>query len=1304
MSSLPDPDNEMDVIKSHQPELNLGRPSIPTGVHSDDIVAIVTVHHPKASHVNRDTPFTKSLLTTPQSGGESSLDGCHIFLQSLGESPAYSMGRASSTMARDVYFPGTKTGPYQFYLAPILESDCWRLQSFSEALATVNGVPIRNPTKRTKKSHDQIPHAVHLSQDSVNYAVIKDLRIDIWLLKTAREALFNHEFPPEVPLPQLQKELQDVTLRPEPWAREQYIFRTGQVSANSRRVLQRFTAVTQNAKLFRDDIHGRKRRDEEFRMFAKAKVDASIVRYLRLVEIEQIPAVITEMHDGFQSYAALEDEIKTLHPGIRFSIASKLLRRLFSALAFLHFKGIIHGNVTKEGVLLRLVNSRPDAVLLVDYSAATTFSEGMAPPLEKMAEEGKIAMEMVEGCCDIWQLRKAASKDALSQEFCAKLTEDARKEFQLVERVVADFFDAKGKSRQSSKGKKLLRLLDMKQNAWHSAQANQVHNSSRREIGMCRMPTIQDMEEDWAKTHPVARIGEDRQMILSLGHSYLDSLATRMYHGRWDATPMDVCAKITELAGEIEEPWQTIPVTRTVTFTRSKLGFEYSCILEWLASCCEVFPEWRTAIENECERHIHTFTAMIAQDVIGRLCDALSSHGTLPPPMVATFARLTSDEIDFAMNIRETHLVLYHKPSRMFNVTQIHRLAGLKRLVTCITEGHIPCDHYIEVRGEPRLEGLYVPLSLLITFAMSLGLSLAVPDHTQEFPAYDPADFSKAVHFVILAHTSLVPWASVTREGGQFNFHAPLMPLAFESRGTFLATYFGSMKVLPKSVPGSREVYERPDHWSKFKTASEIEDATDSSKRKILPTKGSFKKANPGTISRDVVFNDHPLRRVLKYRDHERATVQLPKKRNADGQETISGSLDAKRSRNTSAVESPAKTPIISMSFMDRVVQNLERQAEGVSQSFYKTPTIAIDSFYKNGENQNLSVAPPNDVAALKQSFTIASRGSFDLNDDIKQADKWLEMISDGDEEPVVAGLFGFDFHHSFRQQGDGSDTEAASDDDDKWLPPDQRTPDSGNQQGDGSDTEAASDDVEKWLPGNKDKTPADNGPANETEPEDSKEWLPENKAGFPSDSRNKLSPTTRRTLEISEWMEKTFVATDSQPSTSGSQSSQVVGTDTKKAKPQSLSDRLTTFSLLSGKGDPIITPDPDSFIAPTDGSGSPLREEPVMSPTVSMASTYNPKSPVYEEPETTVLQSRESSTSPIRRLFPIGPFPDSMLNQPAGGVDDDMPDTDSGGFSHGDMPDTKDKSVDDDMPDTDSGGFDHGDMPNTEGESEVWG
>ncbi|EDU40448.1 hypothetical protein A1F96_01803 [Pyrenophora tritici-repentis] len=1192
----------MDVPQSQQPASTLGHPPIPTGVNPDDIVAIVTVHHPQASHVNRATPFAKSEIRTSLSASESSLDGCHIFLQSLSDSPAYSMGRATSTLARDVYFPGTKTGPYQFYLAPIFESDCWRLQSYSEALATVNGVPIRHPTARVKKLLDQVPHAVHLAQDSVNHAEVKGLNIEIRLLKTARQALIGHEFPSDAPLPQLQEELQDVTHRQEPWARERYI-RTGQVSVNSIRVLERFTGTVQTAKLYQDEALGRKWRGDEFGMFAKAKVDASVVRFLHLTEIRQIPAAITETHEGFQSYAALEAEIKTLHPGVRFSIASKLLRRLFSALAFLHFKGILHKNVTKESVLLRLVSSKPDAVLLVGYSAANTFPEAIAPPLEEMVQEAKAAMQMVVDCCDIWQLRKAASKDALSQEFCAKRTEDARKDFQLVERVAADFFDRKGNSRQSTKGKKMLRLLDLKQNAWHIAQANQMHNSTRREIGMCRMPMIKDMEEDWTRAHPAARIGEDHHMSLSLGHSYLDSLATRMYHGRWDATPMDVCAKIKELAGEIEEPWQTIPVMRTVTFNHGDLGFQSTGILEWLSSYCEAYPEWRAAIENECERHIHDYAATVTKATIRRLHDALSNHGTLPTAMAATFARLTGDEITTIMNIRETHLIWYHKSSRMFNATQIHRLASLPMLLACINEGKVPCDNYVEVRGEAKLEGLYVPLSLLIKFATSLGLSLQVPDHSQEFPSYDPADFSKAVHFIVLAHTGLVPWASVTREGGQFNFHAPLMPQAFESRGTFLATYFGSMKVLPKSVPGSREVYQRPNHWSKFKTASEIEDAADTNKQGIMPVKR--------------------LRGIFKSRAHQRAMVPLSKKRGTGVQEAESGTPAGKRSRPTPVDEDaaigsppPAKAPAISTSFLDRAMHNLERQAAGGPQSFLAAPQVSFDSFFKNGENNNLSVAPPKDAAALKLSFTIASRGSFNLNDDIKQADEWLELIGEEDaDEPVVEGLFGFNFHHSLREEEDkGSATEIASDDDEQRLPSAQKASTPVHKQNE-VPTEATSDDVEKSLPGNKGKAPADNG--SPVQADNDKSWLPENKGTLP---RDELSPRSRNQLAISEWMGKT-----------------------------------TTQCIPS-----------------TEASSSPVQENPVGSPTASMPSTKAPSSPIDEDLATQIQPSQEEPSSPIRPS-PAPTIEDLLFENPWAGDDDDMPNTEAGGSRNGDgMPDTE--------------------------------
>ncbi|RMZ73207.1 ankyrin repeat [Pyrenophora seminiperda CCB06] len=1019
------------VLGTEQHASQLEHLTTAAGVDPNDVVAIVTIHHSQALDVNQRTPFPKHTLLRTEAGREPSLDGCHIFLQSLGEDPAYSMGRHNSTVDRDVYFPGSEAGPYQYYLLPLWDSDCWRLQSFSESLATVNGVPIMNSTPRTKKLSTQYPHAVHLEQHRVNHTFIKTLQVDIWLLKTAREALSQTHFSPI--LPELQSQLQDVDEHDEPWSRQRYIIRRGQVSTSSCRVTQRFTGELETAKLFRDDEWGREKRTEEFRMFAKEKVDASIVRYHRMTEIGQVPAIITDTHEGFQSYAELEAEIKTFHPGIRFSIAAKLLRRLFSALAFLHFKGIIHGSVSKESVLLNLVNSRPGFVLLVDYSAASSFSESTVPPLKEMVEEGKIAMGIVVDCCDIWHLREAAAKDAMSQAFCARKTVQAQKDFHMVERIAAVYFDEPGNSRKSTEGKKLLRLLDLQQNSWHSARNHQLHNSTRREVGMCRTSVIKEMEDEWNQGHPAPKIGQESEMILTLGHAWLDGLATRMYHGRWDATPMDVCAKIKELAGPVEEPWQTISVTRTFTFFRGRddLSFKRSCIMEWLASHCEAYPEWRAAMMKESDRQFRDPRAPITQEQIIRVRDALSSQGTLPMPMIETFKRLTSEEIMDTMNVRETHLVWYHIPSRMFNATQLHRLANPKQPLTCVSGGHVPCDNFIEVRGEPKIEGHYVPLSMLIRLTSSLGLSLRVPDHIQEFPKHDPADFSHAIHFVVLAHTGLVPWATVTREGAQFNFHAPLMPLTFETHDTFLSTYFGGMKVLPSIVPGKQGVYERLDHWTKFKTASEIDNAAKASTRKVLPANRPSRRAGSrvSDMSGPIVVQAS-LRTVLKLRGIDRANVSLPKKRG--NQVSISETPDPKRTKNTAPAEDkavdnapPAKPAVFTDAHMDNMIRNLERLAQGELPSMNQGPPSLNDSLYKNGENSNLNVPPPKDAAALKEDLTIASQGSFDFEHDAEQVGKWMTLVNaDDDDQPLLLGIFGWNFHHGLRGDRDVQDTE----------------------------------------------------------------------------------------------------------------------------------------------------------------------------------------------------------------------------------------------------------------------------------------
>ncbi|KAL1793641.1 hypothetical protein ACET3X_008623 [Alternaria dauci] len=714
-----------------------------------------------------------------------------------------------------------------------------------------------------------------------------------------------------------------------------------------------------------------------------------------------------------------------------------------SALNFLHSHKILHGNVTKESVLLRLADFKPESVLLVDYSKSASFPGGAPEPLKRMTEDGRAAMEVAESCCNIWQLRKTATKDAYSEELMMTKTEAASREFKIMERVAADFFGPRGESRESEEGEKMLRLLSMKEHFWHRARNDQIHNATRREVGPCHSDAIKEMELDWARMHPSPKIGEEQHMLLTLGHSYLHSLASILYHNRWELTPQDVCTKIREIVGDVEEPWQTFPVKRTVSFTQDGTGFEERGILDWIASCCEAYPKWYHAFVQECGRCISPQHGVIKFAEIKKLRDTLVEYGTMPEFMQATFARLTDEKTmdQPTTHLEEIHHEWYHKPSRMFNLTQLHRLAVPDLLIACINEGTIECSNFVEVRGESDIEGLYATLSLLAASSTQLGLTVDIPDHTPHFPLHDPADFSQVLYHVVLAHTGLLPWASVTRDGGQYNFHAPLAPKAPQTAGSFLPTYFGSMKVLPKTLDG-REEYRRPDHWLKFKTGKEIDEATDLDKRPTLLAKGPLKKkaSQPERLHRPSLPPvDHSvLAQTLKNRKQALAKAQPPAKRNDGDQSSGVVMPAAKRLYVLPSVEDwtpdsvpPVQAPHLSASFVDRqldhMMANVERQSQSLSSGpLPGIPRVPNESFFQrdNGVNTNILVGPPIAQTAIKDSFTIASNGDFNLADDYKQAEVWLKAM-DEEEEPQVAGIFGFNFHHSLRRQGDGSDTDA---------------------------------------------------------------------------------------------------------------------------------------------------------------------------------------------------------------------------------------------------------------------------------------
>jgi hypothetical protein len=98
----------------------------------------------------------------------------------------------------------------------------------------------------------------------------------------------------------------------------------------------------------------------------------------------------------------------------------------------------------------------------------------------------------------------------------------------------------------------------------------------------------------------------------------------------------------------------------------------------------------------------------------------------------------------------------------MFNVTQMHRFATINRLHAGLSDPRIRCDNFVEVRGQPNLEGNFRPLPMLPLFAEAFGLAIfQQPETRQHAFMYDPSDFSRNSGRIVLAHEHLIAYASV---------------------------------------------------------------------------------------------------------------------------------------------------------------------------------------------------------------------------------------------------------------------------------------------------------------------------------------------------------------------------------------------------------------------------------------------------------------------------------------------------------------------------------------------------------------
>ena len=182
------------------------------------------------------------------------------------------------------------------------------------------------------------------------------------------------------------------------------------------------------------------------------------------------------------------------------------------------------------------------------------------------------------------------------------------------------------------------------------------------------------------------------------------------------------------------------------------------------------------------------------------------------------------------------------------------------------------------------------------------------------------------------------------------------------------------------------------------------------------------------------------LSQTLETRKRARARARPLGKRDADNEVSGTAMQAAKRphllpsihdsnQHSTPPAEEPRPTISLTDRDLDKTIANLERQFP--SEPLPQISHVPDTSFFtrNNGVNTNILVSPPAISVIQQGTFTVVSDDEVNLDDDYKQAEEWLKHVEE-DDAPRDSGIFGLNFHHTFREQGDGPDNEGDESDD----------------------------------------------------------------------------------------------------------------------------------------------------------------------------------------------------------------------------------------------------------------------------------
>lgn len=305
-----------------------------------------------------------------------------------------------------------------------------------------------------------------------------------------------------------------------------------------------------------------------------------------------------------------------------------------------------------------------------------------------------------------------------------------------------------------------------------------------------------------------------------LGHPYLDELWQKSIDGEtWTFSTLDICKRINLQLDDCDQPWESLTVERRFD-VRTRKGphgplFNVTDLIECIQKDTQGSLDEEDRKEVDAAIKIHLKPKNHTGYCSEAAFNGFRKHVRKRTDKYVGLAMAhdlgkerAEDHSESSLSSTLLHHITCYLPSRIFNITQLLQAVRSDDLVDA-RPLLSSCTDYFEVRGDPSLQGIYMPLRYLEK--ISGILRLGIVELVKQTSAYKgaPVDLTgyDYQHWVLLADRGFSVPARLNRTTREVTWDGRTYALV-----DFLRTYMPSstLDVRPHSLEPPATIFHIP--------------------------------------------------------------------------------------------------------------------------------------------------------------------------------------------------------------------------------------------------------------------------------------------------------------------------------------------------------------------------------------------------------------------------------------------------------------------------------------------------------------